>query len=737
MSSSTGQAGPSPFGSLALAAIASGVLALLTLLAWPEGIASRELVREDLSQMRNTEWALVRGEPGTAQACLALGRIVQDLLLYVDDSGVSDQPALRAELEEYAVQADALGAGPRAKDEQVAELREHGQRIAGMFESGMTHSIVSASCWRWALFGWCALLAALISVGARRLARAESALEGAIAAPAPSAVAVLASSANAPAGASEALAARLRELEAALAKSETSRTSAESARRIAEEASSRKSAFLASVGHELRTPMTSILGFAEQLLDPGFDPNGRVESIGMIRRNADNLMHLIDDVLDISKIEAGRLQLQSAPCSLFGILSEVRSVMGARAARKGLEFRVEIPRPVPDGIVTDDLRLKQVLLNLVGNAIKFTEHGFVRLSVGCREARAGEARLWFRIEDTGIGLDPKTIERLFVPFSQADETIQQRFGGSGLGLSICAHLVERLGGRIVAEGSPGSGSTFAFDIEAGLTEGCLWRGSEGLDGASPRLWETRYTARKPAQPARVLLAEDGEDNRRLIAHLVRRVGVELTSVENGAEAIEAVHKAREAGQPFDVLLMDMQMPVLDGYSAVRRMRDEGLRTPIIALTANAMTPDRQRCLDVGCDEFCAKPIDFDQFFAALERSLALGRAETPAALPQPRPAPRIEVKDESFTQLVELFVRELGDDLQALRRHLAEGQLEELARLAHQLKGSCGSYGYPELSRRAAELERCVKDLAGHEAIEAALGEFEKCCAGVRSSSSV
>jgi CheY-like chemotaxis protein/HPt (histidine-containing phosphotransfer) domain-containing protein len=457
----------------------------------------------------------------------------------------------------------------------------------------------------------------------------------------------------------------------------------------------------------------------------------------MIRRNADYLMHLIDDVLDISRIEAGRLQIEPAPCSLFAVLSEVRAVMATRAARKGLEFRIDVPAPVPDGIVTDARRLKQVLLNLVGNAVKFTEQGFVRVSLGAREPRDQRVRLWFRVEDTGIGLDPQAIARLFLPFSQADGTIQQRFGGTGLGLSISAHLVERLGGKIQAEGSPGSGSSFSFEIDAGLSDGSAWRGAEALAGSTVKLSETRYTARPMVQPARVLLAEDGEDNRRLIAHLLKRVGVELNWVENGAEAIEEYQKARAAGRPYDLLLMDMQMPVLDGYSAVRRLRELGVRTPIMALTANAMTSDRQRCLDLGCNEFCAKPIDFDQFFAALDRCLALGRAQAPAPLPAPKPAEPQPVVDESFAQLVELFVRELGEDLASLRELLAGDKRTELGNLAHQLKGSCGSYGFPELSKRAAELERLVKDGAERSQLATALEAFETTCAGVRGSTPV
>jgi len=715
----SGETEQSPQGQrwpLVVAVVAAGVLALLALVSWPQGLAGRELIREDLRQLRGVEVVLSKNEPGRVQSFVALGRIVSDLLSYADTSGAEDVPALRAELEAYAVTADNLSTSRELREESLLALRDQGLKISRIFEEGLTRAVVNASRWRMALFGWCALVMAVLLVGARRLMRAERAL--ARPQPAPRSVPDE----------------RVAELEEALALSQAEREDAVRARLLAEEANRSKSGFLASMSHEIRTPMTSILGFAEQLLDPAAGEDGRVESIGMIRRNADHLMHLIDDVLDISKIEAGRLELTPAPCSLFSVLGEVRAVMATRAARKGIEFRIDVPRPVPDGIVTDATRLKQVLLNLVGNAIKFTEHGFVRVSLGCREARGGRARLWFRVEDTGIGLAEQDIDRLFKPFSQADETIQKRFGGTGLGLSISAHLVERLGGKIKAEGRPGSGSTFSFEIDAGLQDACAWRGSDALEGSTVKLSETRYTARAQVKSARVLLAEDGEDNRRLIAHLLKRVGLELVSVENGAEALEEVRKAREAGRPYDLLLMDMQMPVLDGYSAVKRMREQGLRTPIMALTANAMTSDRQRCLDIGCDEFCAKPIDFDQFFAALDRCLALSRSQTPPALPQQKP---VEVKDESFAQLVELFVHEIGDDITELRRLFGESKLQELARLAHQLKGSCGSYGFPELSRRAAELERCVKDGATHELIEAAVEAFAKSCAGIRSSTSV
>ena len=704
---------------LALASLASLGLAMLALLSWPRGLAGRELVREDLRQLQNGDWILPRNEAGRADALVALGRIATDLLGYVDTSGAADLKALHAELDSYAADVDGLSTSRTLRDEDLQHVREQGLRIGQMFEEGMTHSVVVASRWRVVLFGWCAMLMALLLVGARRLLRAERAL-------------------GTPTPSDERLwEAQRAQLEATLAHSESARAAAEQARTHSEESNRLKSAFLASMSHEIRTPMTSILGFAEQLLDPAASEEGRLEAIGMIRSNAGHLMHLIDDVLDISRIEAGRLQVDPAPCSLFTVLSEVRAVMATRAARKGLEFRIEVPQPVPDGIVTDPTRLRQVLLNLVGNAIKFTERGFVRVSLGCREARNGRARLWFRVEDTGIGLDTQSIERLFLPFTQADETIRKRFGGTGLGLSISAHLVERLGGKIQAEGAPGTGSTFSFDIDAGLTEDCQWRGGEGLEGLSVRLSDTRLQARAALTPARVLLAEDGPDNQRLIGHLLKRVGLDMTAVGNGAEALAAVQQARTAGQPFELILMDMQMPVLDGYSAVRRLRGMGVRTPIMALTANAMTSDRQRCIDAGCDEFCAKPIDFEQFFAALDRCLGAGRTQTPSALPSAKPAERVDVKDQSFAQLVELFVRELGDDVEALRKLHATGQREELQRLAHQLKGSCGSYGFPELSKRAAELERCVKEGADRPAVEAALALFETCCAEVRNSSSV
>ncbi len=706
-----------------LLALALGILAVLGVRISSIGGTDPGAVQSCIDRMREAEWATCRGEPYRAEALAALERDGELLRALVGPDLALDPEQLAQDLGDYTAQVKALRSAAHVSDEALWKLHETGTSIARACTEGRTHARTLTARWRAVFFGYLALLLCTWALGARR----GRGTAGQPAHPA-------AQSAEEATARASALEARVQELEKHLDSSRSDLQLAREQSAAAAEASAAKSAFLANMSHEIRSPMTSILGFAEQLLDPGVGDDERVESIGMIRRNADHLMHLIDDVLDLSRIEAGELQLDLAPCALFPLLSEVRALMSARAARRGLEFRVDVPRPVPDTIVTDALRLKQVLLNLVGNAIKFTERGFVRVTLTAGESLQGRVRLCFRVEDTGIGMDEATLGRLFRPYAQADETIRKRFGGTGLGLSISAHIVERLGGKIEVQSRPQMGSRFEFTIEAASAPVCTWRSADALDATNVRLAETRIRPRQIS--ARVLLAEDGEDNRRLIAHLLRRAGLDLVAVENGAEAVERIVHERDAGRPFDLVLMDMQMPVLDGYGAVRRLRELGVKTQIVALTANAMTPDRQRCLDAGCDEFCAKPIDFDEFFATLDRALARGRSETPAALPQARPA-KPSSDDPSFAQLVELFVSELAEEVDALRKALMSSDTAELARLAHQLKGSCGSYGFPELSRRAAELERAAKNGASSAVIETAFAAFEKACASVRSSAAV
>jgi signal transduction histidine kinase/FixJ family two-component response regulator len=408
------------------------------------------------------------------------------------------------------------------------------------------------------------------------------------------------------------------------------RTTAElkKAQEAAQSASLAKSEFLANVSHEIRTPMTAILGFTDILLGNVAHPES-VEAAKTIQRNGAFLLEIIDDILDLSKIEAGKLELEQVACSPRQILADVLALMRVRADAKGLGLEVAYEGPLPATVVTDPTRLRQILVNLVGNAIKFTETGSVRVVVQLIEGGRGQPMLRFDVIDTGIGINGDRVAKLFTPFTQGDSSMHRRYGGSGLGLTISKRLAEMLGGTITVASQPGVGSTFSATITPG-----------SLDHM-PLLAEVEHARETPASATvpprtptrlhgRVLLVEDGPDNQRLISFLLKKAGAEVTLAENGKVALEKAlsvfprwrRRHTDQLEEFDVILMDMQMPVMDGYEATRRLRSAGYRGPIIALTAHAMTDDRQKCLDAGCDDYITKPVNREQLLTVLAASLA-------------------------------------------------------------------------------------------------------------------
>ncbi len=390
----------------------------------------------------------------------------------------------------------------------------------------------------------------------------------------------------------------------------------EEAKSEAEAANRVKSEFLANMSHEIRTPMTAILGYADILVENAHDRQS-VEAADTIRRNANYLLDIINNILDLSKIEAGKMQVERIPHSPVNTVAEVVSLMRVRADAKGLRISTEFRGPIPQTIQTDPVRLRQILFNLVGNAVKFTDFGEIRIVTSLQREKGKPPLLQFDMIDTGIGMSGDQIARLFQPFTQADATTSRRFGGSGLGLTISRHLANLLGGDIRVCSQPGHASTFTVTIDSGPLDGVpmLNHPAEAASGVESRRKPSHSEA--PRLDGRVLLAEDGPDNQRLIAFLLRKAGADVTIVENGQAAIEAVVAAQpssdevesESSGPFDVILMDMQMPLLDGYAATQRLRSMGYGGPIIALTAHAMIQDRQKCLDAGCDSYLAKPVD--------------------------------------------------------------------------------------------------------------------------------
>ncbi|ASV73361.1 Sensory transduction histidine kinase [Thermogutta terrifontis] len=408
----------------------------------------------------------------------------------------------------------------------------------------------------------------------------------------------------------------------------------------AEVATQAKSEFLANMSHEIRTPMTAILGYAEMLLEELTQEGCKSEhraALQTIQRNGNYLLQLINDVLDLSKIEAGKMRLEMQPFPLRETLDEIIALMRIRAEEKKLPLRLEVLTPLPDLIISDPVRIRQILINLIGNAIKFTEQGEVRVRVSCMpQEEPDHARLRLDVIDTGIGIPPELMARLFQPFTQGDSSTSRKYGGTGLGLSISKRLAEMLGGEITVTSTPGKGSTFTVTIlvqtvrrehaDAGRTS----RGAElPLDPGS-----TAAHAPAPAtqtQPdvvshLRVLLAEDAPDIRRLLKLILEKAGVSVTLAENGREAVEKAMAAWKEGQPFDVIFMDMQMPEMDGYEATRFLRQEGYSGIIVALTAHALAEDEGKCLTAGCNKYLSKPIRRETLLQTLQE-LASQRQE--------------------------------------------------------------------------------------------------------------
>ncbi|MBI5363990.1 MAG: response regulator [Planctomycetes bacterium] len=389
---------------------------------------------------------------------------------------------------------------------------------------------------------------------------------------------------------------RTRELSERVKELASTNTKLGEAVRATEVASRARDEFLTVVTHELRTPLTAILGYAELIADahasPEIDEHARI-----LRTNGEHLLTLINDVLDLSRIEAGAMPIEMLPCSPRAIAEDVGALLGPRARAKGLDFAVRAQSGFPECIVTDPTRLRQILINLAGNAIKFTEQGGVELALGFDE-RAGTIAA--AVRDTGIGLSAEQRARLFQPFTQADATTARRFGGTGLGLSITHRLAELLGGTIDVESELGRGSTFRVELP-------LSRGAPGVAPALPTLSASvPDPSKRPLEGARVLVVDDARDVQKLVRTFLERAGA---TVEVALDGVAGLAAARAGEANIDLLLLDMMMPGLDGYDVARKLRAEGFRRPIVAMTAHATRGDLPECLEAGCDVSIGKPVD--------------------------------------------------------------------------------------------------------------------------------
>jgi signal transduction histidine kinase/DNA-binding NarL/FixJ family response regulator len=499
------------------------------------------------------------------------------------------------------------------------------------------------------------------------------------------------------------------------------------ARNAALESVRAKAEFLANMSHEIRTPMTAILGYVRLLSERTISDGEHTEYLTTIRRNGEHLLRILNDILDLSKIDAGRMTLERIACSPAELVNEVASLMRARALEKGIALEVDYRGPIPAHIQADPTRMRQVLLNLVGNAIKFTEVGRVRIGVALQRHEDGTGQLQIDVEDTGCGLSEGAQATLFDSFMQADASTTRTFGGTGLGLAISKRLAHMLGGDITVRSTIDEGSTFTLTVETGPLDRVpmLVDPTEALRPPTRPASAMRLTA-----PARVLLVEDAIDNQRLLALHLRDAGAVVDTAADGITACERAMDAVAAGAPFDVILMDVQMPKLDGYHATARLRGMGYEGAIVALTAHAMERERRRCLDAGCDDFLSKPVEPAELIAMIARHA--GRQQVEVSRPSDAPLVSLLTDSEGLEDLLREFVEGLPERVAAMERDLATGALDQLATRSHQLKGTAGAYGFPRLTEAARELEAAVKARRSTDEIHAELARVADLCRRAR-----
>jgi signal transduction histidine kinase/HPt (histidine-containing phosphotransfer) domain-containing protein/ActR/RegA family two-component response regulator len=503
------------------------------------------------------------------------------------------------------------------------------------------------------------------------------------------------------------------------------------AKEAAENANQAKSEFLANMSHEIRTPMNAILGFTD-ILRRGYgkenqDPR---KHLNTIHSSGKHLLNLINDILDLSKVESGKLEVERVSCAPHEIVREVVQVLGVRAPEKGISLSFEAAGEIPEFIHSDPSRIRQIVTNLVGNALKFTEEGSVKVIL---RLEAEQQKLRMDVCDTGIGMSPEQAARIFDPFSQADSSVTRKFGGTGLGLTISRKFAQALGGDITVQSEYGKGSVFSVVIETGSLEGIKLIHPDHLACCEDQVSESDTTWRFDSK--RVLVVDDGVENRDLVALVLQEVGIQVEGAENGKVGVEMAME-----QDYDMILMDMQMPVMDGYAATKLIRANGLETPIYALTANAMKGFERECLAAGCTGFLTKPIDIDLLLETLGGVLGGERIEFDSSVSTHELTNAVNADGDSssdllpivstlptdipkFASIVCRFVDRLDEKLRAMIEAYSASDFKQLAELAHWLKGAGGTVGFPAFTEPACRLEMAVKDQQGDE-IDSALLEL-------------
>ena len=501
-------------------------------------------------------------------------------------------------------------------------------------------------------------------------------------------------------------------------------------KQIAETASKAKSEFLANMSHEIRTPMNAILGFTEVLKrDYSQNRQESLKHLNTISSSGKNLLELINDILDLSKIESGRLELEEAWIEPHKIIHEVLQLLRVAAHDKGIELHFEAESALPEKIKTDPTRFRQIIYNLVGNAVKFTLQGHV--TVSCSYIKNKNAsRLLIEIIDTGIGIDKDKLESIFDSFSQSDSTTKRQFGGTGLGLSISRRFARALGGDISVTSEIGKGSTFTIRVATGNLHNILFLQPEEAKEIPQDFYQSEQH-RWQIPDANVLIVDDGAETRELVKIFLEDTGLKVDEAKNGKHGVE-----KAIANSYDVILMDVQMPVMDGFTAVKKIRAHGLKMPVIALTANAMKGFKEKCLNAGYSDYFTKPIDFEQF-TEMMAGLLNGR-QVPVNAEASNKCSSLDISEEDgngndsappiysrlpsdntlFKKVIVRFAERLDTELENLNQAECRGDYADIAAIAHWLKGAGGTVGFDNFTEPASHLEALAKN--GHDKVKVA-----------------